>query len=293
MAADLTGCRPEYRDEILCPMCLERIARSDIKILTKEHLLSKSLGGNAITLTCKPCNNVFGHKAQGHLAALLKTNESLRGGGEVRGRFTVFGQTVPVGVRVRPSAGLSITALGGSPNSFDAIHVGMRTEARSKWSMQIRFPYNPAKASTAIARAAYLVAFHQFGYRYILAQPVNTLRAEIVSAMDRHSERLCLLTGTTKGRPAGTGNEPESVIIPVLMETDQRFLIVMLKFRQNRNYWMFSALPYPEQSVHSMFQDLAQAVQQIGMCDISMSGDENGKITAQFVRRTAVGDAPN
>ena len=110
MAADLTCCRPEYRDEVLCPMCLRRFGRSEIKVLTKEHVLSKSLGGTAITLTCKPCNNACGHKVQSHLTTLLKINESLRGKGEVRGTFTVFGETVPVGVQVRPSAGLNITA---------------------------------------------------------------------------------------------------------------------------------------------------------------------------------------
>lgn len=268
-------------------MCLQRFGRSEIKALTKEHVLSKSLGGAAITLTCKPCNNACGYKIQSHLTTLLKINESLRGKGEVRGTFTVFGETVPVGVHVRPSAGLGITALGGSPRSLEAIHQGMKTQARSRWSMQIKFPYSPGKASAAIARAAYLAAFYRFGYRYILSEPVNALRAEIVSAMDTHSERLSVLTGTTKGDSTPSGDAPESVIIPVVTETGHRFSVVMLKFRQNRDYWMFCVLPSPDQPVDSMFADLARAVQGIGMCDVKMAGDESGDITVEFVNRNA------
>ncbi|MGH9647957.1 MAG: hypothetical protein ACRD4E_14200 [Bryobacteraceae bacterium] len=222
------------------------------------------------------------------MATLLKINDSLRGLGDVRGTFTIFGETLPVGVKVRPNTGLGITALGGSPKSFDAIHKGMATTSRSKWSMEIKFPYSPGKASAAIARAAYLSAFHRFRYRYILSEPVKELRAEIVAAMDAHSERLCLLTGTTKGSSAPTGNEPESVIVPVVTETGYRFIVVMLRFRRDGDYWMFCALPDPEQPVVSMFTDLAHAVQALGMCDIRMAGDETGGITVEFVNRNTI-----
>jgi hypothetical protein len=287
MAADLSSCRPEFQDEVLCPMCLGRFGRSEIRSLTKEHVLSKSLGGSAITLTCKSCNNACGHKIQAHLTTLLKINESLRGEGEVRGTFTLFGETVPVGIQVRPSAGLNITALGGRPRSLECIHEGMKTQAQSKWAMQIKFPYSPGKASAAIARAAYLAAFCRFGYRYILSEPVNILRAEIISAMDTHSARLCVLTGKTKSHAAATGRPPESVIVPIVTETGHRFFVVMLKFRQNRDYWMFCALPTPEQPLASMFTDLAHAVEVIGMCDLKMAGDEDDGITVEFTNRTA------
>jgi hypothetical protein len=285
MAADLSACRPQYHDEILCPICLGRFGRSHLKELTKEHVLSKALGGTAITLTCKACNSLCGYKLQSHLTTLLKINESFRGNGEFRGRFTVFDETVPVGVRVLPGAGLNITARGGSPRTFEVIHDGMKTQARSKWSMQVNLPYSPGKASTAIAHAAYLVAFYRFGYAYILAESVNAIRAEILSSMEKHSERLALLTGTTRGASPPTGNEPESVIVPVVLETGFRFLLAMLRFHHQRDYWMFCALPHAEHPVGSVFDDLGRVVQILGRCDIRMSGDENGEIIVEFIER--------
>ena len=267
-------------------MCLRRFGRSNLKELTKEHVLSKTLGGTAITLTCKGCNNLCGHRLQSHLSTLLKINESFRGNGEFRGRFTVFGETVPVGVKVLPRAGLNITARGGSPKAFEAIHDGMKTQARSKWSMQVNLPYSPGKASTAIAHAAYMAAFYRFGYGYLLADSVMAIRGEIISSMEKHSERLALLTGTTRGSSDPTGNEPQSVIVPVVLETGFRFFFAMLRFQQHRDYWMFCALPHIHQPVNSVFDDLGRVVQLLGRCDIRMSGDENGEISVEFIDRT-------
>src|SRR5262249_31648844 len=158
---------------------------------------------------------------------LFRLNDAFRGDGDLRGRFTIFGETVPVGVEVRPGAGLSITARGGNPQSIDVIEKGFRLQGRSKWSMQVSVPYSPGKASAAIARAAYLAAFHQFGYDYILSEPAKILREEIILAMDHHSDRLCLLTGKLGPAPDPNGSEPEAVIIPVIAD-ECRFIVAVM-----------------------------------------------------------------
>jgi hypothetical protein len=285
MAADLSSVRQEDRDEILCPLCLGEFGRSDVRSLTKEHVLSKSLGGRAVTLTCKPCNNAGGHKVQAHLKTLFKINEGFRGDGDFTGRFTMLGETVPVGVHVLRGAGLAIAARGGSPRALEAIERGFKSPDPCKWSVQFKVPYSPGKASAAIARAAYLAAFYQMGYRYILSDAVNILRQEIVSAMDSHSDRLCLLTGKLGPAPAPSGNEPEAVIIPVVLEDEYKFQVVVMKFQQNRDYWMFCALPAEGQGAESMFADLAKAVQLLGTFNLFMAEDENGLVAAQFVPR--------
>ena len=109
LAEDLKSVGEGNGDEIMCPMCLRKFGRAELKALTKEHVLSKSLGGTALVLTCKDCNNSAGHKVQGHLKTLLQMNEGFRGDGHFVGRFTVFGETVPVGVELRPGTGLLVT----------------------------------------------------------------------------------------------------------------------------------------------------------------------------------------
>ena len=283
MAEDLSQRRPEYRDEILCPLCLGRFGRPAMRSLTKEHVLSKSLGGRAVTLTCKPCNNFGGQKIQSHLNTLLKVNEGFRGGGKLRGRFTIFEQTVPVAVQVKPGAGLAIDALGGSPDTMAAIHQGFRGHGPGRWAMSLNLAYNPGKASAAIARAAYLAAFERFGYGYILCEPVDLFRRELVSAMDVHSERLCLVTGKLGSASVPDANAPEAVIIPVTMNEQFRFLVAVMRFQHSADYWMFCGLPVKDEAAESMFESLGYAVQQLGAFNLNMNMDENGEIDAQFV----------
>src|SRR5437762_1197414 len=101
MAADLASCRPEFQDQVLCPMCMKKIGRADIETLTVEHIVPKRLGGAITTLTCrKPCNNDFGHQAQSHLVTLLKINEAFRGRGDLRGSFRLAGHKFPIAAHV-------------------------------------------------------------------------------------------------------------------------------------------------------------------------------------------------
>jgi hypothetical protein len=172
----------------------------------------------------------------------------------------VFGETVPVGVEVKPGAGLLVTPRGGSPRSLATIENGLKSGNSTKWSAKFKVPYSPGKASAGIARAAYLSTFSRFGYEYILSAPARLLRAEVVSAMDTHSDRLCVLTGKGGSGLPPTTNAPESVIVPVELEDGFKFLLAMMRFQRNRDYWMFCALPHPTQSCETMFTGLQKAV---------------------------------
>lgn len=104
--------------------------------------------------------------------------------------------------------------------------------------------------------------------------------------MDSHSGRLCLLTGKLGPAPAPNGNEPEAMIIPVVLEDGYKFLVAIMKFQHHRDYWMFCALPAVGQATGPMFANLASAVELLGTLNLKMAGDENGVITAQFVPRS-------
>ncbi len=51
--------RPEYAGAFACPICLRLI--TDFDEVTIEHSPPKSLGGRAVALTCRDCNNTAGH----------------------------------------------------------------------------------------------------------------------------------------------------------------------------------------------------------------------------------------
>lgn len=282
MAQNLSEVRAGYRDEILCPSCMRKFARSDLRLLTRDHVLAKALGGKKQVLTCKICNNEAGHKIQGHLKTLYEINETFRGNGEFRGRLTIFGETIPVSIVAAPGSGLGFRALGGSPKSIKTIEEGIERRQPTAWKAEARMKYSSWKGSAAIARAAYLAAFDDFGYEYILADGPNLLRQEIISAMDTHSPRLCLLTGKGGSGLNSSGNEPESIIIPVDFDGFQ-FYLVMLRFQYNLDYWVFCALPDEKQPPETLFTDLADAVQRISNSRLHMKGDESGTITVSLV----------
>jgi hypothetical protein len=264
---------------------MKRFGQSDLCQLTKDHVSAKALGGKRQILTCKKCNNEAGHKIQGHLKTLLEINEGFRGNEELRGKLTLFGETIPASMAMSRRFSLDFTALGGSPRSLRAIEDAIKSKRRTEWKAQVKWKYNAAKGSTAIARAAYLTAFHEFGYAYILSDGPNLLRQEIISAMDTHSPRLCLLTGKGGSGLTPNGNEPESVIIPIELD-GFRFLLAMLRFRYNLDYWMFCALPDESQPPETMFTDLADAVQRLSNFRLNMEGNESGEITVTLMPTT-------
>ena len=107
-----------------------------------------------------------------------------------------------------------------------------------------------------------------------------------VSAMDTHSDRLCLLTGKGGSGLPPINNGPESVIAPVELEDGFKFLFAIMRFQRNRDYWMFCALPHPTQSCEMMFTDLQKAVALLGTYNLHMNGDESGEIEVKFLPRT-------
>jgi hypothetical protein len=286
MARNLSSLLPKYQNVILCPICMKPFSRAELSLLTKDHVLARALGGKKQVLTCKKCNNEAGHKAQGHLSKLFKINEGFSGTGDFLGKLTVFEETIPATIRVMPGSGLAFTARGGHPTTLAKIDDGFRNRRSTKWKVEAKVPYSPGKASAAIARAAYLSAFHEFGYEYALSDGPSLFRAEVVSAMDEHSDRLCVLTGKWGAGLTANESTPESLIIPTQLDGGLKFLLAMLRFRQNRDYWMFCALPNETQPPETLFPDLADAVQRISKFRLHMDGDESGRISVGFVPRT-------
>ena len=283
IAADLASCRPELQDVVLCPMCMKQIGRADIGTLTVEHIVPKRLGGAIATLTCrKPCNNDFGHQAQSHLVTLLKINEAFRGRGDLRGSFTVAGHRVPVAAQGRVGGGFNIAAIGGHPATFEAIERATKTKPQA-WSLNVKLPYKAGRTSAAILRTAYLTAFHQYGYEYILSKSADLIRLEILAAMKEHSARLCQITGTMPGAFELNGNEPEALTFPLTLADGYEFLFVPMKFQFNgRVYWMFSVLPSIQQNPTSLFEDLQRAIGVLGSHNLHMEGDESGSVRIEF-----------
>jgi 5-methylcytosine-specific restriction endonuclease McrA len=81
MCADLTKTRLDIKDEVACPLCLNRF-RSDAiddERLSVEHVIPSALGGNVVTLTCTLCNNTHGSELDRNLVSAMKAVDWLEG----------------------------------------------------------------------------------------------------------------------------------------------------------------------------------------------------------------------
>ena len=61
------GLRTSRDDALICPLCWREKA---LDSLTVEHVVSQSLGGDAVALSCRRCNSTQGSVLEGALAKL-------------------------------------------------------------------------------------------------------------------------------------------------------------------------------------------------------------------------------
>jgi hypothetical protein len=200
------------QDVYFCPLCLEghTDAAIDDGRLTLEHAPPANVGGHFMALTCKDCNSTAGHALDVHMQrhedhiAFVSGKEtrtiratSIHEGNEVRGNL-------------RRAADGSISfehvAAANNPANIEctaAILDRWVTEGADGRTFQLRFDelLSPQRAALGWTRAAYVVAFAFFGYRYILQPVFDRLREQIARPLDEVLARLPI-TSELSGDPA-------------------------------------------------------------------------------------------
>jgi hypothetical protein len=171
----------------VCPLCARPFPNIDD--LTFEHAPPKSLGGREVALTCKRCNNTAGSSLDVEMRRAEDVDAFVVGEptGPIRARFDVGAGAVNVDVQRGPDREITV---GGLPdrNSPDttAAHLAaldaMVGPAVPAQRLTFTFPRHRFERSTVAAgwlRAAYLLAFAKFGYRYALRSLFVPVRDQI------------------------------------------------------------------------------------------------------------------
>ena len=182
----------------VCPLCLHAFpieALEHPRGLTLEHAPPKALGGRIVALTCWPCNNGSGIGLDHEMQKADRPIDILRG--EHAGDHLI---------RLRINDGPSLTfrvntqdrtfvMLGKDGVDDPAARVAFLAEMQRMQSEGFRSTdrfnmdffkdrYNERRARAGWLRAAYLVAFAAFGYRYICGPALIPVRQQI-----RHPEQ--------------------------------------------------------------------------------------------------------
>ena len=175
----------------LCPLCITRTSlkafvRDTVRLnqLTLEHVPLQKLGGRPLVLTCVECNNTAGTRLDAHAHKADRF---------VSGEFTNRPVEVKIGtvtVNMMMSMNKKDIVLNGlHGHNADAAQQALTdhfeqqiTNNNKDWSLTLNFRrdrHDPESARVSWLRAAYLVAFAKFGYRFALGEALHAVREKI------------------------------------------------------------------------------------------------------------------
>ena len=156
--------------------------------------MSGKLGGRLTTLTCRKCNNMTGSKLESSLVQRVRL-ESRKLPRE--GRFILDGIEIGVKVWWPDSLDNPIEALT-IPKQSDPREVAKLQKRLSMGNLdgvEGRFEFNlryvPLKSALALLRAAYLLMFRIYGYRYVIDKSAEIIREQL----DRPDDETPVLKG--------------------------------------------------------------------------------------------------
>jgi len=189
----IEGQLPSDEDWYACPLCLNVVFKIEVldepdPALTVEHAPPKWSGGTELALTCKRCNNEAGRLFDAEAQKLQRMRGFVAGqtGEPVRAAFTVDGVTIYGDWHMTGTGDAAGMYMAGVPKANNQADLDRMVEALDRHvgtgatglSFQItpRTPLFPDRARVSWIRAAYIVAFARFGWRYILQPALQPMR---------------------------------------------------------------------------------------------------------------------
>ena len=180
----------EFRmaDAYICPLC-QHIYAIAHEALTLEHVPPESVGGKPILVTCKTCNNTQGKDLDVYLMNELEISHNLKHLDAIpqKSRISFNGVEINGQTTFSKSEGFKfmISPDNNNPIEFE----GFMKEARNaKEDCEIKLTANITNrkrnidlANIALLKSAYLMAFQELGYMYVLNPCTNAVREQILN----------------------------------------------------------------------------------------------------------------
>lgn len=240
------------KNYFICPLCLKtfNIDALGDKIsdsLTLEDVPPKSLGGSPIVITCRDCNSSCGYKLDTFLLNEFRNEEERHDFNKTKRALLTFNN---IGVNATIKADDNVvdfdirTGLNNPIKVKDFIY--QLSNAGPKWSVRaeiklIDFKRKPEVIEVAALKSAYLLAFRQLGYKYILNTNLNCIREQILNPGENilgHS----YVVGNESMLPKGF---PDGVFLATLNEIQCVVVVFTLKYK-TIVHRVAIALPSPE-----------------------------------------------
>jgi len=246
-----------------CPLCLMTYGRDafDGGVFSDEHVPPLTAGGRALVLTCRRCNNTAGTAMDADAAGREAVRDFLAGRSpsrDLRAEFAVGEVSIKGNINnINGAVVMSVV-----PKANNPCDITNMTRTLTQWADQgvggrIGFRFmervSPTAARLSWVRAAYLVAFAAFGWRYAFQACLNPLRAQLAAPAESILPPLALfdLGASRERRQLLVVEEPaemrslavvlgrHTVFLPGVMEPQQPFDALAAALAR------YSALPTP------------------------------------------------
>lgn len=256
---DFVQLEADIPNSYICPLCTRHFTMIDLdqtsnNCLTLEDVPPRSLGGKALTLTCKECNNTAGSYLDEELRKKLVAREFLEGvpGAIVDARITLDRELSVYGTAShRKEGGLDVHLYRKGPNAApqrSQCIPRVRRHLENKKLQEIQFSSNPYKnrnAEVALLRIAYLIAFCTFGNGFLLNENLVPVREQIQKPNEQILPSLGLI------------NDDFSKIMPgiylVAEPREMRSFLVIFELTSNRTTKHGVMLPGPSEPGPSIY----------------------------------------
>ena len=187
---------PKIGDKYVCPLCRKAFDRGQIDTdLSFEHAPPESVGGRAVALTCRRCNNRAGTELDSEMLRRHRAQQLALGGSMTLER-------VEATIEDKVARG----QLTFGPNRFNFVPIDRQNkpedlrqhfEVSDQWArdrmpgheimLSIPVQANPLRANLSWMRSAFVAAFATFGYLYTFQPAFDKLLTQIQNPND-HSD---------------------------------------------------------------------------------------------------------
>ena len=254
-------------DAYICPLCQHVYAIAH-EALTLEHVPPESVGGKPILVTCKACNNRQGTDLDvylmneleisynlSHLDTIPQKSKIAFNGIEINGQ-TTFSKSDGFKFMVSPD--------NNNPIEFEGF---MKEAKNAKEGYQIKLKANITNrkrntdlANIALLKSAYLMAFHELGYMYVLNPNLNKIREQILNPKQQIINAPCVIAdenGIPKDMPQGVYYAKLDDIVCIVVVMDLQLS------KSDQKHRKAVVLPHPKDSHYTIYDALSQHIEKL------------------------------
>ena len=251
-SADLQRFAPDWRQHFACPLCCRVFAIApDVRdTLAEEHILSRQLGGRIVTLTCRACNSQHGAKLDAHLVQRVRIEANKR---PMKVRFKMGTASMGAEMDAMPKTvdpiEIRAVAKQSDPRQIEELQ-RILLEGNTKIDLHMSLGYNENRSMVALVRAAYLLMFRTFGYRYVFDPSAAPVRRQLQDPV----QRTPILDGVIWRIPAAI---PVGSSLAIMHSPEStRSFFVILSLDQDSGHVAGVALPPPGTDGSELYQRL-------------------------------------